>query len=299
VCRVRHFIGAHTIDKGGIHQAVRRAAAAGMSAVQVFSAVPTYYNDKATVRAEKAARFQAALVETGITGANVLVHAGYVLNAASPEPAKQERSVAALVKELERTSALGAVGFCFHPGSAGSGDLESAIARVGDAVTAAIEAHPKGARVLVENTAGAGKTVGRTPAEVAGILARVPSQLRARAGYGLDTCHLVAAGHDIVSSPAALRGVLDAFAEATGEPPAFFHLNDSEGALGSNRDRHALIGEGVIGEKPFGWLLQDPRSEGIPLILETAQANPDIADDDTSADPADARMLTLLRALGA
>jgi deoxyribonuclease-4 len=111
----------------------------------------------------------------------------------------------------------------------------------------------------------------------------------------LDTCHLFAAGHDITSSPEALRGVLDAFAEATGEAPAFFHLNDSEGAFGSNRDRHALIGEGAMGRAPFEWLLADVRTEGIPLILETPQANPAIADEDASADPWDVRMAVLLR----
>jgi deoxyribonuclease-4 len=294
---VPHYIGAHTSDVGGIDQAARRAGAAGMNALQVFSAVPKFYNEKVSVRPERAERFQRALTEVGIVQTNVLVHAGYVLNTASPEAEKAEKAARALAKELERSTALGALGCCFHPGSAGTGDLGGAIARVGDAVTRAIEAVPNGARVLIENTAGAGKTVGRTPAEVATILHRVPASLRSRAGYGLDTCHLFAAGHDIAASPEALRGVLDAFLDATGEKPAFFHLNDSQGALGSNRDRHALLGEGAIGTAPFRWLLQDPRSEGIPLILETPQGNPAIAEDDVNADPWDARMLALLREL--
>ena len=290
-----HYIGAHTIDTGGIDQAARRAGAAGMKALQIFSAIPKFYNDKVSVRPERAERFRLALSEVGIAGERVVVHAGYVLNTASPDPEKAEKAARGLAKELERSTTLGALGCCFHPGSAGTGDLESALARVGDAVTRAIEAVPNGARVLIENTAGAGKTVGRTPAEVASILARVPAPLRIRTGYGLDTCHLFAAGHDIAASSEALRGVLDAFSEATGENPSFFHLNDSEGALGSNRDRHALLGEGAIGIVPFRWLLQDPRSEGIPLILETPQANPEMAEDDVNADPWDARMVVLLR----
>ena len=290
-----HYIGAHTIDTGGIDQAARRAGAAGMTALQIFSAVPKFYNDKVSVRPERAERFRRALAEVGIAGDRVVVHAGYVLNTASPDPEKAEKAARGLAKELERSTTLGALGCCFHPGSAGTGDLESALARVGDAVTRAIEVVPNGARVLIENTAGAGKTVGRTPAEVASILARVPAPLRIRTGYGLDTCHLFAAGHDIAASSEALRGVLDAFSEATGENPSFFHLNDSEGALGSNRDRHALLGEGAIGIVPFRWLLQDPRSEGIPLILETPQANPEMAEDDVNADPWDARMVVLLR----
>ena len=82
---------------------------------------------------------------------------------------------------------------------------------------------------------------------------------------------------------------------ACGEPPSFFHLNDSEGELGTNRDRHALLGEGKIGVEPFRWLLRDRRSEGIPLLLETPEENPGIADDDPGADPWDARMVQLLR----
>lgn len=296
---VRHFIGAHTIDNGGIDQAARRAGAAGMTALQVFSAVPKFYNEKVGVRPERAERFRLALGEVGILGAHVVVHAGYVLNTASPEAEKAEKAARALARELERTSALGAMGCCFHPGSAGTGDVESALARVGDAIVRAVESVPEGARVLIENTAGAGKTVGRTPAEVAAMLARVPSPLRARTGYGLDTCHLFAAGHDIASSPESLRGVLDAFEDATGERPAFFHLNDSEGALGSNRDRHALIGEGAIGAEPFRWLLQEPRSEGIPLVLETPQESAEVADDDVRPDPWDVRMVTLLREFAA
>ena len=290
-----HYIGAHTIDTGGVDQAVARAADTGFRALQVFSAVPKFYNEKVSVRAERASRFREALAVAGIDGAHVVVHAGYVLNTASPEPEKATRAAAALAKELERTTALGAMGCCFHPGSAGTGDLAEAVARVGDAVTQALDAHPGGARVLVENTAGAGRTVGRTPQEVAGILARVPAALRARSGYGLDTCHLFAAGHDIAASPEALRAVLDAFCDATGEAPAFFHLNDSVGTLGANKDRHALLGDGAIGLAPFHWLLDDPRSQGIPLILETPQAEPERPEGDLQGDPWDREMLRRLQ----
>jgi apurinic endonuclease APN1 len=150
-------------------------------------------------------------------------------------------------------------------------------------------------RVLVENTAGAGRTMGRTPQEVAGILAHIPQHLRARAGYGLDTCHLYASGFDIAESKERLYAILDEFQYATGEPPAFFHLNDSDGALGSNRDRHMLLGQGAIGVEPFRWLLADARTHDVPLILETPTANPEIAGTDPSADPNDAAMITLVK----
>lgn len=292
-----HFFGAHTIDKGGIHLAARRAAAAGMRALQVFSAMPQYYNEKVSVKPERALRFAEALREGGIDPRHCIVHAAYVLNTASPEEEKYARARAGLAKELERSTTLGVAGFCFHPGSAGTGDPAEAVERVGDAVAHALAHVPGGTRVFIENTAGAGRTMGRSAEEIAGMLARVPKALRARAGYGLDTCHLFASGHDFVASPQAARDVLDRFTDTIGEPPSFLHLNDSLHDFGSNKDRHALLGEGKIGVEPFRWLLADERTRGIPLILETPQANADIGDDDASADPADLRMIALLRAL--
>ncbi|CAA9345148.1 MAG: Endonuclease IV [uncultured Gemmatimonadaceae bacterium] len=293
-----HFIGGHTIDSGGIPMAARRAGAAGMRALQLFSAVPKYYNEKVGVKPDRVERFRLALDEAGIAPRHVVVHAAYVLNTATPDDVKWARARDGLAKELERSTALGAGAVCFHPGAATDGDREAGCDRVARAIVHALERVPDGAtRLLVENTAGAGTTVGRTAEEVAAILAAVPAGLRARTGYGLDTCHLFASGHDIAASPASLRGVLDAFVEATGEPPAFFHLNDSEGALGSNKDRHALIGEGAIGREPFGWLLADPRSQDVPLILETPQQHPDVADDDAGADPWDVRMVELLNGM--
>lgn len=294
------FLGAHTRDAGGAVMAVHRAGAAGMRAMQLFSAPPTYYNEKVTVKPDRAARFREALGAAGILPRHVLVHAAYVVNCASAEETKAARARSALAKELERSTALGAGGFCFHPGSAGDGDPDEACDRVGDAVRHALETvaeSPAGTRVLIENTAGAGRTMGRSAEEIARMLARVPAPLRGRAGYGLDSCHLHASGHDIASSPAVQRAVLDAFEKAIGERPAFFHLNDSQHPFGSNKDRHALIGSGTIGVEPFRWLVNDPRAEGIPLILETPHEREEVADDDSSPDPADVRMLELLRGL--
>jgi deoxyribonuclease IV len=271
--------------------AARRAAAAGMRALQIFTTIPKYYGDKSTIRPDRVQRFLAALHQTDITLANVVVHAAYVLNLASVEAEKYTRATAGLTKELERSTALGVGGICVHPGS---GSPPDSWQRVADAIAAALSSVPGTVRIWVENTAGAGTLVGRNANEIGEILARVPKALRTRAGYGLDTCHLYASGHDIAQSPEQLKGVLDEFEQAAGESPSFFHLNDSEGALGSNKDRHMLIGEGRIGVNPFRWLLADPRTAGIPLIFETPQANMAIAADDPSADPADLHMMELL-----
>ena len=296
----KRFFGAHTSGAGDIVVAVRRADAAGMRAMQLFTAPPTYYNEKTSVRPERAARFREALSAAGIAPRHVLVHAAYVLNTASPEEIKAMRAASGLRKELERSTALGVGAFCFHPGSAGNGDPDAACERVGDAIRAALEAVPdteSGTRVLIENTAGAGRTMGRSAAEIAAMLARVPASLRHRTGYGLDSCHLFASGHEIHVSRDRQRAVIDQFERVTGERPAFFHLNDSQHPFGSNKDRHALLGAGAIGVEPFRWLLQDARAEGIPLILETPHEREDADDGDETPDPADVRMLALLTGL--
>jgi deoxyribonuclease-4 len=291
------LIGAHAPDAGGIHMAVRRAADAGMTSLQLFTAVPKYYNEKVGVKPERAERFRAALDAAGIPARHVMAHAAYVLNTATADEAKWPRAAAGLAKELERSTTLGLGLACFHPGSAGEGSVEEAVQRVARAITQALEQVEGETRLVVENTAGAGRTVGRTAEEVAAILAHVPAGLRARTGYGLDTCHLFASGHDIAASREALTDVLDAWERTVGEAPAFFHLNDSQGALGSNRDRHMLLGEGAIGLEPFRWLLHDRRARGVPLILETPQAEGPVADDDATADPYDRRMVELVREL--
>lgn len=295
--KTKHIIGTHPVDNGGIDMAVRRSANAGMSAVQIFTAIPKFYGDKSTINPNRVTRFQKALDETGMKPEHVVVHAAYVLSVATADPDKWTRAAAGLAKELERSSTLGIGQICFHPGSASDGDPKKAAERVAKAITQALRSLDSKTRILVENTAGAGKTIGRTAEEVADILKHVPDELRERTGYGLDTCHLYASGYDISASQEIFTAVLDEFEEMTGEAPSFFHLNDSEGELGSNKDRHVLLGDGHIGAEPFGWLLKDRRSLGIPLILETPQQNVDVADSDPAGDPYDVRMYELLTSL--
>jgi deoxyribonuclease-4 len=291
---VTHFFGAHTIDAGGIHMAARRAGATGMRALQIFTAIPKYYGDKVSIKPERVERFRAALAESQIDPRYVVAHAAYVLNTATPDEEKSARARGGLAKELERSTALGVGAVCFHPGAATDDDREAAAERVASAIVHALTQVPTGTtRVLVENTAGAGRTFAKTAAEVGAILRHVPKALRARTGYGLDTCHLFASGYDLREADAVAR-VLDAFEEATGERPGFLHLNDSEGELASNKDRHMLIGDGRIGVEPFRAIVADARSHDIPLILETPQLNYDVAEDDPSPDPYDAQMLALL-----
>ena len=295
---MEHYFGAHTIDTGGIHMAARRAGNADMRALQLFTAIPKYYGDKVSIRPERVTRFKEALAATKIAPERVAVHAAYVLNVATPDAEKWTRARDGLAKELERSTALGVGAVCFHPGAATDDDREGAAERIAAAIVHALEGTKGSTRLLVENTAGAGRTMARTAEEVGAILAHVPRRLRARTGYGLDTCHLFASGYDLRASKAEVTAVLDAFEDATGEQPGFFHLNDSEGALGSNKDRHMLIGDGAIGAEPFAWLLADRRTRDVPLILETPQLNMEIGEDDDTPDPYDVQMMELLQRLG-
>ena len=292
------LLGAHCIDNGGIQMSAKRAGRGGMKSLQIFSAIPKYYNDKNGIKPDRVDRFREALAEANIPAENVVVHAAYVLNCATPDEEKWGRASAGLAKEFERSSALGVGGVCFHPGAATDGDRDAGVTRVALAMRRALDAVPEGkTRLLIENTAGAGNTVGRTPEEIGGMLAGFSGADRKRVGYGLDTCHLFASGYPINESREALMGILDMFEAVTGEAPSFFHLNDSEGALGSNRDRHMVIGEGEIGAEAFGWLVNDKRAMGVPLILETPQLKPDIEDDDDTPDEWDVKSIQRLREL--
>lgn len=288
------YLGAHTINNGGIHMAVARAGSAGMTAMQLFTAIPKYYGDRISIKPERVERFRAALSLTKIRPENVVVHAAYVLSVATPDDDKWVRAAGGLKKELERSSALGVGQVCFHSGSAGTSERSESAKRIAKAMTEALKAVDSSTRLLIENTAGAGRTMGKTAEEIAEILSHVPASLRERTGYGLDTCHLYSSGYDIAESKEAFTAILDDFEEKTGEPPSFFHLNDSGDPLGSNKDRHVLIGDGLIGVEPFKWLLADKRSKDVPVVLETPQKHYDIADDDPSPDPYDVKMMELL-----
>ena len=289
------YLGAHTINNGGIHMAVARAGNAGMTAMQLFTAIPKYYGDKISIKPERVERFKSALAGTKIKPDNVVVHAAYVLSVATPDDDKWVRASGGLTKELERSSALGVGCVCFHSGSAGTSERSESAKRIAKAITAALSSVESSTRLLIENTAGAGRTMGKTAEEIADILSHIPKSLRERTGYGLDTCHLYSSGYDITESKKIFTAIIDDFEEKIGEPPSFFHLNDSGDPLGSNKDRHVLIGDGLIGVEPFKWLLQDPRSKNVPLILETPQKNYEIADDDPTPDPYDVAMMKLLQ----
>ncbi len=257
-------IGAHVSSSGGIHNAVDRAVAIGADSMQVFTQSPRMWrptnHDPATFD-----RFRERRAETGMGG--VLCHALYLCNFAAPDDEVYAKSVAALRNTMEVASAIGADGVVVHVGSHLGSGFETGLERVVPAMEQVLELCSDETWLLMENSAGAGGTIGRSIEELATLYERLDRH--PRLGLCLDSCHLYVSGVD-VTDPAALDACLDEVDATIGlDRLRALHVNDSAAALGSNRDRHANIGEGVLGEQ-LGVFLGNARLQGLPAVLETA-----------------------------
>ncbi len=280
--RAGDLLGAHMSIAGGLHLALERGKEVGCSVVQLFLKNQVQWQGKPLTDAE-VREFKRAQQATGIRLA--FAHATYLINLASPTEAEWRRSVGAFHDELERAETLGLPFVVIHPGSHKGSGLAAGIARVANALDELCE-RTRGYRVKVclENTAGAGNTVGARFEELGAIVGwtRFPERL----GVCLDTCHLFAAGYDIRSQDgyAAAMATLE---QAVGTKRLLaFHLNDAKQGLGSGLDRHEHIGKGKIGLPAFRCLLNDPSFTPLPMVLETPKG-----------DDADAKNLATLRRL--
>jgi deoxyribonuclease-4 len=278
---------------GGVSRAVDRAVLHGCEALQIFAKNASQWRG-APLDAAEVRRFRRRVDETGI--APVVSHASYLINLATADPILREQSIAALVDELDRAHALGLLGVVIHPGTCTSGTEADALALIAEAVRAAWAVHPRRRTlILFEHTAGQGRTVGHRFEHLAAILQRLDGS--PRAGVCLDTCHLVASGYDIVSEDGYAE-TFAAFDRLVGfDRLRVFHANDSKRPLGSRVDRHAHVGEGVLGLEPFRRLLRDPRFAGLPFLIETEKAVATTRPRSIVADPFDQRNLGTLRAL--
>ncbi len=260
-------IGAHLSSSGGIHTAVDRAEAIGAEALQVFTQSPRTWrptnHDPANLE-----RFRVRREEVGLHG--VLCHALYLCNFAASDDAIYEKSVTALRTTMEVACAIGADGVVFHVGSHLGAGFDKGLERVLPALEQVLELCTEDTWLLMENSAGAGGTIGRSIEELAAIYERLDRH--PRLGVCLDSCHLYVSGVD-VTDRAALDALLDELDGAIGlDRLRALHVNDSAGELGSNRDRHANIGEGLLGEG-LGVFLGHPRLQGLPAVLETEGAD--------------------------
>ena len=257
------LIGAHVSPAGGPAKAVERGAQQGARSIQIFNQNPRAWQpttyDEAKVRAYHAA------IESSDVGA-LLIHAVYLLNAASEDEDIRTKTLASLTASLRAGDALEAHAVVLHAGSAKAGDVQEAIARAGAVIAEAL-AESDRCPLHLENTAGAGGTLGRSFEELAALLDAAGGG--PRLGVCLDSCHLLASGFEI-RRPAALAQVLDDFDATVGlDRLGSLHLNDSQAPLRSNRDRHARVGHGELGESGCATFLSEPRFDELPCVLET------------------------------
>jgi deoxyribonuclease-4 len=257
------LVGAHVSTAGGLYRAVERGTDLGAQAIQIFNQSPRAWRPTAYAE-EDFARFREAQATSEI-GA-LLIHAVYLVNCASDEPEIRAKSLASLTHSLRVGDAIGATAVVVHPGSAKAGAVGPAIERAGELFAAAL-ADSDRCPLHLENTAGAGGTLGRSFSELSALISA--GGAHARLGVCLDSCHLLASGYEI-RTPAALAAVLDDFEGALGRGRlGSLHLNDSQTPLGSNRDRHANIGEGELGLDGARAFVTEPRFSDLPCVLET------------------------------
>jgi len=261
------LIGAHVSPAGGLANAVQRGVERGCRAIQIFNQSPRMWRARPYAQ-EDVRAFREAIDASPIDA--VLIHAVYLLNCASEDPDIRSKSLVSLTGSLRAGHAIGAAGVVLHPGSAKTGHVGEAIERAAGVIGEAL-AESEGCELHLENTAGAGGTLGRSFEELAQLIDGAGGG--ARLGVCLDSCHLYASGYDI-RTPAGMRAALAKGKRALGSGRIrSLHLNDSQTPLGSNRDRHANVGEGELGEQGCAAFLTGPGLSRLPCVLETPGVN--------------------------
>ena len=275
------LLGAHVSTAGGISKATARGAEIGATAIQVFTKSPNQWRERALDK-EEIVRFKRELARTKILA--VISHDSYLINLASPNSKLRSRSIHSFKKELERSRDLGILGVVTHPGNF-MDDRAEGLRRNADAYSECLQ-EVSGPDLFIETTAGSGTALGSTFRELAELRRRVPGRLRRRVGFCADTCHLYAAGYDLVND---WDGVWREWDRIIGFKYLWcLHLNDSKTPFGSRRDRHEWIGEGTMGPTPFRRMMQDERFRGIIMVIETPKLDDPVRHD--------RRMLRRLRA---
>jgi deoxyribonuclease-4 len=261
-------LGAHVSSAGRIDKAVERALELGAESFQIFGAAPQMWRRKQHPDEDTEsyrAKFKQAKLKSSF------IHAVYLINLASPDDELLRKSTDTLTAELDLASRIGADGVIFHVGSHMGSGFDHALPRIAASMSEALDRTPDDALLLLENNAGAGRSVGSTFAELSAIMNTVNHP---RVGICLDTCHAHAAGYN-VATIAGLKETVDEFQREIGaDKLAAIHANDSKTELGSGKDRHENIGQGSIGMKAFRrmvrnrvlrkatWLLEVPGYEG-------------------------------------
>jgi deoxyribonuclease-4 len=268
------LLGAHQSIAGGVEKALQRGQEVGCDVVQIFVKTPNRWASKA-LEEKNVVAFNEVVAETGIWP--VFAHSLYLINLATPDDALWEKSLAALTDDLERCERLTLPGLVIHPGShRGSGE-EAGLERISaglDEVHARLPGYE--VQVWLEITAGQGDHLGYSFSQLKAMIdgVRDPERL----GICFDTAHAFAAGYELRTQE-GYETTWEAFDSELGlDRLRAIHLNDSKKGLGSRVDRHAHIGQGLLGLEPFRFLVNDSRFQGIPMTLETDKG-PDLAED--------------------
>ena len=276
---------------GGVSTAVDRAVAHGCEALQIFTKNGNQWQ-ASPLQPGEVRLFRERVEQAGITP--VVSHASYLINLATTFPALRAQSIAAFVDEIDRAETLGLLGVVIHPGTCTAGTEDEGLGLIADAIQTALTARPRGkTMVLLEHTAGQGRTLGHRFEHLAAIVTRLRGARRV--GICLDTCHLVASGYDLITE-SGHHDTFEQFDRLIGlDRLKVFHANDSKKPPGSRVDRHAHIGDGYLGVEPFRRLLHDARFDGLPLLIETEKSPQNGRR--IAIDPLDVRNLETLRRL--
>ena len=259
-------VGRHMPTHSKMVQAAEIASSIGCEAIQVFVSNPTGWRPTGDDPVMCAA-FKEATQRLDVLP--VVIHAAYLINLASPDDVIWEKSITLLTWTMQRGELIGASYVVFHTGSHKGSGVEAGVARIAQGVERVLSDSPRDVMLLLENDVGAGNSVGHSFEQLADVLRLISPDYQERVGVCLDTAHLWGGGHDIGSAESA-KQVLDHFDETVGlHRLKVIHLNDTEKALGSHRDVHARLGEGIIGEIGLRALLTDPRLHHVTVLMET------------------------------
>jgi deoxyribonuclease-4 len=247
---------------GGLVEAHRRGVERGCVAIQIWGQSPRQWRP-GRWRPDDVAAFRDRMADGPIK--SVVIHAIYLINCASTDRDIRRKSAESLIHALHTGDAIGADGVVVHPGSAKGEPNEEALPRVADLLKHALDESDR-CPLLLENTAGAGDTIGRSFEELARLIKL--SSRRKRIGICLDSCHLLASGFDIRTAD-KLAAVVDRLLALVGDRRVrCLHMNDSQAPLGSNRDRHAPPGDGELGPRGCAAFLSEPQFEDLPVVFE-------------------------------
>ncbi len=260
------FVGAHVSIAGGVHNAPDNAVEIGAKAFALFTKNQRQWKGK-PITEEDVKKFRERLKKSGIDVKHILPHDSYLINLGNPDREKRRRSVEAFIDEVQRCKKLGLKYLNFHPGShLGKTSEDECLKIIADSLNETLE-KTEDVILVIENTAGQGSNVGYRFEHIARLIELVED--KSRIGVCLDTCHLFAAGYDIRTEPAYERTMKEFDSIVGFKYLKGMHLNDAKSELGSRVDRHHSIGKGNIGIEAFRFIMNDPRLDNIPLVLET------------------------------